>query len=84
VKENPMDMRNGDIYDNFKEARKAGVPDEFLVQGSKEALENLKKQLHFSKGSFKNVKPPDTRDEVTRFKAIGEPDLEAELEPVGK
>jgi hypothetical protein len=56
VKENPMDMRNGDIYDNLEEARKA-VPDEFLVQGSKEALENLKKQLHFSKGSFKNVKP---------------------------
>jgi hypothetical protein len=51
-----MDMRSGEIYGSLKEARKAGVPDQFLVSGTEEALKNLKKII-FTKGSFKNVTP---------------------------
>lgn len=50
-----MDTRTGTIYDNRELAEAAGVPDEDLVTGSREALEKLRKKLVFTKGSFKSV-----------------------------
>jgi hypothetical protein len=50
-----MDTRTGDIYDNRELAKAAGVPDDDLVTGSREALEKLKTRLVFTKGSFKPV-----------------------------
>ena len=48
-----MDTRDGTIYPSRKIAEACGVPDEDLVTGSREALEKLRKQLVFTKGSFK-------------------------------
>lgn len=50
-----MDTRDGTIYDSRELAKAAGVPDEDLVTGSKEALEKLRTKLKFTKGSFKPV-----------------------------
>ena len=52
-----MDTRSGDIYDNRELAEAAGVPDEDLVTGSREALEKLRKKLVFTEGSFKSLCP---------------------------
>ena len=51
-----MDTRDGTIYDSYEQAKAAGVPDEFLVQGTRHALESLKPRIRFTKGSFKVVK----------------------------
>lgn len=51
-----MDTRTGHIYDSLEEAKKAGVPDECLVTGTKEALDDLKSRLTFRKGPFKTIK----------------------------
>jgi hypothetical protein len=59
-----MDTRDGEIYQSWEDAKKAGVPDEFLVSGTREALERLKTKLVFTKGSFKPVRPPDNAAEV--------------------
>lgn len=48
-----MDIRTGHIYETLEEARKAGVPDEFLVQGDRKTLDYLKPRIKFTKGSFK-------------------------------
>lgn len=48
-----MDTRNGEIYDSRELAEAAGVRDEDLVTGSRQALEKLRKRLVFTKGSFK-------------------------------
>lgn len=50
-----MDTRNGTIYDNRELAEAAGVPDDDLVTGSREALEKLRKKIVFSGGSFKTL-----------------------------
>lgn len=50
-----MDTRDGTIYDNRELAEMAGVPDEDLVTGTREALEKLRTRLVFTKGSFKSV-----------------------------
>lgn len=50
-----MDTRNWTIYDDVEDAKKAGVPDEDLVTGTREALEKLKAKFVFTKGSFKPV-----------------------------
>jgi hypothetical protein len=50
-----MDTRTGDIYDSRALAEAAGVKDEDLVTGSREALEKLRKKLVFTKGSFKSA-----------------------------
>jgi hypothetical protein len=55
-----MDTRNGQIYDSYDDAKAAGVPDEFLVTGTRKALDNLKPRIRFSKGSFKVAKPQAT------------------------
>jgi len=55
-----MDTRNGQIYDSYEAAKAAGVPDEFLITGSRKALDNLKPRIRFTKGSFKNAKPTPT------------------------
>ena len=56
-----MDMRTGDIYESRELAQKAGVPDEHLVTGSREALDNLRKKLVFTKGSFKTMEQEQAR-----------------------
>ena len=56
-----MDTRNGHIYDTIDEARAAGVPEQFLVSGTREALEDLKKRIVMPKGrygAFKNAPAP--------------------------
>ena len=58
-----MDTRDGTIYDTIEDAKAAGVPDRFLVQGTREALEHLKARIKFTKGSFKNVRPDDAQIE---------------------
>jgi hypothetical protein len=58
-----MDTRDGTIYDTIDAARAAGVPDEFLVSGTREALENLRPRIVFSKGSFKVKEPARVEDE---------------------
>jgi len=50
-----MDTRSGTIYSSREEAEHAGVPDEDLVTGSREALEKLRNKIIFTKGSFKPV-----------------------------
>ncbi len=55
-----MDTRSGHIYDSYEDAKAAGVTDEFLVTGTREALENLKPRIRFSKGSFKAAKPKES------------------------
>lgn len=50
-----MDTRDFTIYDDLLSARQAGVPDEDLVSGTREALEKLKHKFEFTKGSFKPV-----------------------------
>jgi ABC-type glycerol-3-phosphate transport system substrate-binding protein len=52
-----MDTRNGDIYNNRALAEAAGVPDEDIVTGSREALEKLARKIKAldQRGSFKNV-----------------------------
>ena len=52
-----MDTRNGDIYANAELAKAAGVPDDSLVTGSKEAIEKLSVKIRElnQRGSFKNV-----------------------------
>jgi len=52
-----MDTRTGKIYESREEAIADGVPEEFLVQGPRKALEDLKKRLVFTKGSFKPLFP---------------------------
>lgn len=52
-----MDTRDGTIYDNRELAKAAGVPDDDLVTGSREALEKLRKRITFSGGSFKQAEP---------------------------
>jgi hypothetical protein len=62
-----MDTRDWTIYDNAEEAKKAGVPDEDLVTGTREALEKLRAKFKFTKGSFKPVElsqPVDAVDPV--------------------
>jgi hypothetical protein len=59
-----MDTRTGDIYDSRELAEAAGVPDEDLVTGSREALEKLRKRLVFTKGSFKSVESLRKADAV--------------------
>ena len=59
-----MDTRDGTIYDSIEEAKAAGVPDRYLVQGTREALENLKpRMIKFTGGSFKNMTPTDPTKE---------------------
>ncbi len=53
--EESMDTRDGTIYPSRELAEAAGVPDEDLVTGSKEALEKLRTKLVFTKGSFKRA-----------------------------
>lgn len=53
-----MNINTGEIYENYEAAKKAGVPDDLLVTGTRPALENLRKKLVFSKGSFKSVVVP--------------------------
>lgn len=55
-----MDTRDGTIYDSRELAKAAGVPDEDLVTGSREALEKLRKKLVFTKGSFKPAPHSET------------------------
>ena len=50
-----MDTRDGTIYDSRELAKLAGVPDDDLVTGTREALEKLRTRLVFTKGSFKSV-----------------------------
>lgn len=52
-----MDTRSGDIYASRELAEAAGVPDEDLVTGSKEALQKLAKKIKRldERGSFKNL-----------------------------
>ena len=50
-----MDTRDGTIYNSLDEAKAAGVPDDYLVSGTRQALENLKPKIRFSGGSFKHV-----------------------------
>lgn len=54
-----MDTRDGTIYPSRELAEAAGVPDKHLVTGSREALEDLRKRLVFTKGSFKPAKIGD-------------------------
>lgn len=58
-----MDTRNGDIYASAELAKAAGVPDEDLVTGSREAIEKLSAKIKKldERGSFKNV--PEVPDE---------------------
>jgi len=51
-----MDTRTGHIYNNLDEAKAAGVPDEHLVTGSREALERLSAMIK-ERGSFKSHQP---------------------------
>lgn len=60
-----MDTRDGHIYETLDEAKAAGVPDEFLVSGTRPALENLKRRIVFTGGSFK-VKEPIRGEDVNR------------------
>ena len=53
-----MDDRTGQIYATVNEAKAAGVPDEHLVTGPREALERLSAMIQ-ERGSFKNH-PPNT------------------------
>lgn len=46
------------------DAELAGVPDDDLVTGSREALEKLRRRLVFTKGSFK------TREAATKADAV--------------
>jgi hypothetical protein len=59
-----MDTRTGDIYESRELAKLAGVPDDDLVTGSREALEKLRKRLVFTKGSFKSVESAIQADAV--------------------
>lgn len=59
-----MDTRDGTIYDSRELAKLAGVPDEDLVTGTREALEKLRTRLVFTKGSFKRVEVGATADAV--------------------
>lgn len=62
--EEAMDTRTGHIYESRELAEAAGVPDEDLVTGSREALEKLRKKLVFTKGSFKSVESATADDAV--------------------
>jgi hypothetical protein len=55
-----MDTRNGDIYASVELAKAAGVPDEDMVTGSREAIEKLSAKLKKldQRGSFKNLPEP--------------------------
>lgn len=50
-----MDTRDFTIYDDLLSAKAAGVPEDDLVSGTREALEKLKQKFEFTKGSFKPV-----------------------------
>ena len=52
-----MDTRNGDIYASAELAKAAGVPDDDLVTGSREAIKKLSAKIKAldQRGSFKNV-----------------------------
>ena len=58
-----MDTRDGTIYEDRAAAKRAGVPDEFLVTGTREALEDLRRRIVFTKGSFKRVETPEPKDD---------------------
>lgn len=64
-----MDDRNGQIYNTINEAKAAGVPDEHLVSGSREALERLSAMIK-ERGSFKNY-PPNTGAHGTEHRYCG-------------
>ncbi len=55
-----MDTRNGDIYASRALAEAAGVPDEDLVTGSREALDKLDTPEIIE---FRALKPPRGRRE---------------------
>jgi hypothetical protein len=57
-----MDTRTGKIYDTEAEALEDGVPRDRLVTGTREALEELRPRIRFSKGSFKPAKADVPRD----------------------
>lgn len=59
-----MDTRDFTIYDSYEDAKAAGVPDEFLVTGTRPALEGLKQKFKFTKGSFKPVDDEGTDRDV--------------------
>jgi len=40
-----MDTRTGKIYDSYDEAIKAGVPEEFLITGTRRKLETIREQF---------------------------------------
>jgi hypothetical protein len=61
-----MDTRDGTIYDSREAAEIAGVPDEDLVTGSREALEKLRTKLVFTKGSFKPASALVAKDSQER------------------
>ena len=61
-----MDTRSCDIYDSRELAKAAGVPDDDLVTGSREALEKLRKRLVFTNGSFKSVESSSQGEPTTR------------------
>lgn len=58
-----MDTRNGHIYDSYEDAKAAGVPDDYLVTGTRTALDHLKPRIRFTKGSFKKVEEPRAENE---------------------
>jgi hypothetical protein len=64
VEDDAMDTRDGTIYDNRELAEAAGVPDEDLITGSREALEKLRKRLVFSGGSFKTAEEAEARKRI--------------------
>lgn len=44
-----MDTRDGTIYETRELAKAAGVPDENLISGTREALEDVQRRLKLSK-----------------------------------
>ena len=56
-----MDTRDGTIYPNLDEALKAGVPEDRLVSGSREALDDLRSRIQFHKPGKGPFKPLPTR-----------------------
>jgi hypothetical protein len=59
-----VDTRTGQIFESRELAKLAGVPDDDLVTGSREALEKLHTRLVFTKGSFKSVELSPAADAV--------------------
>lgn len=63
-----MDTRDGTIYPSRQAALDAGVPEDRLVTGTAEALNELRPRIRFTKGSFKvdGVTPVATVEDVVR------------------